>query len=70
MEVLQRKDLSSIRVPMGGDKVYKDECVYSFDTPVSDSCVAPAVSLKFLALPTTYSQLHLFICLQVYYFNA
>lgn len=47
MEVLQRKDLSSIRVPMGGDKVYKDECVYSFDTPVSDSCVAPAVSFKF-----------------------
>ena len=24
-----------LSVPQGGDKVYKDECVYSFDTPVS-----------------------------------
>ena len=23
-----------IRVPSGGDKVYNDQCVYSFDTPV------------------------------------
>ena len=55
MEVLQRKDWSSIRVPMRGDKVYKDECVYSFDTPVSDSCVPPAV---------------LFVCHQLYYLCA
>lgn len=33
--VLQGRDLSSVRVPLGGDKVYKDECVYCFDTPVS-----------------------------------
>jgi len=25
-----------VRVPLGGDKVYKDQCVYSFDTPVSN----------------------------------
>lgn len=37
MELLLQKDLSSVRVPRGGDKVYKDECVYSFDTAVSGS---------------------------------
>lgn len=33
MEYLQS---SSIRVPRGGDKVYKDECVYCFNSPESD----------------------------------
>ena len=28
--------LRSIRVPNAGDKVFKDECIYSFDSPVSD----------------------------------
>ena len=28
-----------VRVPLGGDKVYKDQCVYSFDTPVSECIV-------------------------------
>lgn len=27
--------LKNIRVPCGQDNVYKDECVYSYDTPVS-----------------------------------
>lgn len=27
--------LKKIKVPERSDKVYKDECVYSFDTPVS-----------------------------------
>lgn len=27
-------DVSCINVPIGGDRVYKEECVYSFDTPV------------------------------------
>lgn len=27
--------LKNIKVPEVTDKVYKDECVYSFDTPVS-----------------------------------
>lgn len=27
--------LQNIRVPASGSKIYKDECVYSFDTPVS-----------------------------------
>ena len=31
MEYLKSK---SIRVPGGGDKVFKDECVYCFDSPV------------------------------------
>ena len=33
-----QKYLDSVRVPKGGDKVYKDECAYSFETPVSMSC--------------------------------
>lgn len=32
MEALQQGE---VRIPLGGDKVYKDQCVYSFDTPVS-----------------------------------
>ena len=28
--------LRSIRVPNAGDKVFKDECIFSFDSPVSD----------------------------------
>ena len=27
--------LRSIRVPAAGDKVFKDECAFSFDNPVS-----------------------------------
>ncbi len=37
MELVLQKDISTVRVPKGGDRVYKDECVYSFDTPVSVS---------------------------------
>ena len=32
MEALQQGE---VKVPLGGDKVYKDQCVFSFDTPVS-----------------------------------
>lgn len=27
--------LNSIKIPTGSQKIYKDECVFSFDTPVS-----------------------------------
>ena len=27
--------LANIKIPLAGEKVYKDECVYSCDTPVS-----------------------------------
>ena len=37
---LQGRDLSTVRVPLGGDKVYKDECVYSFDSPVRYLAIA------------------------------
>ena len=30
----------TIRVPQGGDKVFKDECVHCFDSPVSTSEVS------------------------------
>ncbi len=35
MEVLQGIDLTSIKTAKGGDRVYKDECIYSFETPVN-----------------------------------
>ena len=35
MDAVLQADASSVRVPRGGDRVYKDECVYSFQTPVS-----------------------------------
>lgn len=31
------KHLNSIKIVQRTDKVYKDECVYSFDTPVRES---------------------------------
>ena len=39
----------SLRVPKGGDKVYKDECVYCFNSPVSDcslNCPAVIVNVR------------------------
>lgn len=27
--------LNTIKIPTGGDMVYKDECMFSFDNPVS-----------------------------------
>ena len=35
MEIIASKNLGALRVAKGGDKVYKDECVYCYDTPVS-----------------------------------
>lgn len=32
-----RQHFGRIRVPQGGDKVYKDECMFSFDTPESET---------------------------------
>jgi len=32
-----RSHFSKIRIPKGGDRVYKDECLYSYDTPESES---------------------------------
>lgn len=32
MDLLEQY-LNNIRIPKSGDKVYKDECVYSFDNP-------------------------------------
>jgi Variant UBP zinc finger len=28
-------NLRRVKVPTQGQKIYKDECIYSFDTPVS-----------------------------------
>ena len=35
--------LRSIRVPCAGDKVFKDECVFSFDTPVKTCSPLPRI---------------------------
>lgn len=35
MEAIRSKDQGILRVASGGDKVYKDECVYCFNTPVN-----------------------------------
>ena len=35
MEIVQSKDLKQLRVARGGDMVYKDECAYCFNSPVS-----------------------------------
>ncbi len=32
-----RGEMSKLRVPTAHDKVYKDECIYSFDSPYTDS---------------------------------
>lgn len=32
--------LKRISVPRSGDKIYKEECVFSFDTPVSSNIVS------------------------------
>jgi ubiquitin carboxyl-terminal hydrolase 5/13 len=32
-----RGEFPNIRLPTAGDKVYNDECIYSFDTPFSDT---------------------------------
>lgn len=33
------KHLNTINTPRRGDRIYKDECVYSFDTPVRYPCL-------------------------------
>ena len=35
MEII-KENLSRVKVPGTGDKVFKDECFYSFDCPVGD----------------------------------
>lgn len=37
--------LSSIRTPGAGDKVFKDECAYSFDSPVDEQFVESMLCL-------------------------
>lgn len=51
MEVILGKNLSLLRVAKGGDKVYKDECVYCFNSPVSFIVQLCAMSDKFGVVP-------------------
>ena len=34
VEELLKPHFQSVRIPQHGDKVFKDECAFSFDTPV------------------------------------
>merc|ERR1719309_110693 len=52
MEVL-KSNLNSVRVPGPGDKVYKDECLYSFDSPESETGLYICLS-KFIGVGRPY----------------
>ena len=45
--------LPTIRVPKAGDRVHKDECAFSFDTPVSPfpTPAASTTSISLVILP-------------------
>ncbi|XP_064598849.1 ubiquitin carboxyl-terminal hydrolase 5-like [Liolophura sinensis] len=49
--------LPKIRVPQGGQKVYKDECAYSFDTPESENGLYICMS-TFLGLGKKHVERH------------
>lgn len=54
MELIE-KHLKSIKVPTASDRIYKDECVYSFTTP--DSACGLLVSLStFLSFDPSYAE--------------
>lgn len=57
MELLLQKDLGSVRTPRGGDRVHKDECIYSFDTPESEGGLYVSLS-SFLGLGRAFVELH------------
>ena len=42
-DLIKGINLSDIKIARGGDRVYKEECIYSFDTPVS---IAPPVLIN------------------------
>ncbi|XP_014677519.1 PREDICTED: ubiquitin carboxyl-terminal hydrolase 5-like [Priapulus caudatus] len=49
--------ICKIRAPLGGEKVYKDECVFSFDTPESDGGLYVCMN-TFLGFSRKYVELH------------
>ncbi|XP_062505674.1 ubiquitin carboxyl-terminal hydrolase 5-like [Corticium candelabrum] len=49
--------LASVRVPRGGNRVYKDECAFSFDTPESDDGLFVCLS-TFLGFCREFVELH------------
>lgn len=54
--------LPSIRIPRAGDRVHKDECAFSFHTPVGTVCplVCAALHLRHgLGLPYRVDYIHL-----------
>ena len=35
MDAIEELKKRTVKAPIGGEKVYKDECAFSFDNPVS-----------------------------------
>lgn len=46
MEKLKQQ-FSKIKIPQGSDLVYKDECMYSFDCPVSKKFLLKIITVYF-----------------------
>jgi ubiquitin carboxyl-terminal hydrolase 5/13 len=57
MEAILQADLSKVLAPSGGDRVYKDECIYSFQTPESEGGLYVSLS-SFAGLGPDYLSLH------------
>ncbi len=71
LQLVQRYS-SQARVPRPSDRVYKDECVYSYDTSESENglfiCLNTFISVSKEALPVHYSktQSHLYLHVRTY----
>lgn len=57
MDIVKAKDVAVLRVARGGDKVYKDECVYCFNSPVSKGGLYVSLS-SFLGVCPNHLQLY------------
>ncbi|KAL5491044.1 hypothetical protein EMCRGX_G016259 [Ephydatia muelleri] len=57
MELLLNSEFHNVRVPKAFDKVYKDECIYSFRTPDTDEGLYVGLS-SFVGLSRQYLTLH------------
>ncbi|XP_065842340.1 ubiquitin carboxyl-terminal hydrolase 5-like [Oscarella lobularis] len=57
MEVLRSLGDGAAKVPLGGNRVYKDECAFSFDSPESENGIYVSLS-DFLGFGRDYVTLH------------
>lgn len=57
MQALQGVNLSSLKVAKGGDRVYKDECIYSFETPEGEGGLYVSLH-NFMGVGRQWLELH------------